>query len=196
MARSVSVVVGTFGSDDWIDLARERAWPSVLDQTFPAFELLHEHADTLASARNGGAAQSAGEWLCFLDADDELDPGYLEAMLAAPGGDLRQPSVAYIAPDGTEAPPELIPAKPLLEGNYLVIGTLVPRELFLRVGGFADWPIYEDWDLWIRCARAGAEIVQVPDAVYRAHTRLDSRNRPRRAIRRRYFDAIREQYAT
>ena len=28
---------------------------------------------------------------------------------------------------------------------------------------------WDDWDLWIRCVKAGAGIVKVPDAVYVAH---------------------------
>jgi hypothetical protein len=34
----------------------------------------------------------------------------------------------------------------------------------------------EDYDLWLRCVKAGARIVHVPDAVYCAHKRPGSRN--------------------
>jgi GT2 family glycosyltransferase len=50
----------------------------------------------------------------------------------------------------------------------LVIGTLVHRDLFWEVGGFPEYPHgFEDFALWSKCVRAGAEIVRVPDAVYR-----------------------------
>lgn len=195
MAHTVSVVCSTFGDRRWVELAEDRAWPSVIAQTAPAHELIHEHAGTLHEARNAGADRATGDWLCFLDADDELDRRYLEAMQQAiPHGELLQPATTYIGPEGA-TPPECIEARPLLEGNYLVIGTLVPKVVFDRVGGFAPWPLYEDWDLWIRCARAGARIVQVPRAIYRAYVRTGSRNRPSRATQRRYFEAIRRQYA-
>lgn len=109
-------------------------------------------------------------------------------------GELLQPATSYVDEHGNATEPSLIPAKPLLDGNYLVIGTLVPRRLFLEVGGFTDWPLYEDWDLWLRCTRAGARVAQVPRAVYRAHVRGGSRNRPPLSVQRRYFEEIREQY--
>ena len=60
--------------------------------------------------------------------------------------------------------------------NECVIGTVVPRRLFLEVGGFRELPSLEDYDLWLRCCKAGARIVHVPQAVYRAHVRPGSRN--------------------
>jgi hypothetical protein len=45
------------------------------------------------------------------------------------------------------------------------------------VGGWRDWPFYEDWDLFLRCWRAGASVEAIPEAVYIAHVRFDSRNR-------------------
>jgi hypothetical protein len=58
-----------------------------------------------------------------------------------------------------------------------VIGTCARAELLRSVGGFMDWPVYEDWCLWWRCVRAGATVEAIPDAVYRAYVRPDSRNR-------------------
>jgi hypothetical protein len=128
------------------------------------------------------------EFLCFLDADDELADGYIAAMHdAAPTPDFRlgasernlllTPMVSYVG-SGRAARPKFWPEKPLSEGNWLVIGTLVPRVLFREVGGFRDeLHGYEDWSLFARCWKAGAEIVKVPDAVYVAHVRGGSRNR-------------------
>jgi hypothetical protein len=85
-------------------------------------------------------------------------------------GDVRQPATLGIHPGGWEEPtPVVIPAKPLLEGNYIVIGAMHRLEQFHRVGGFYDWPAWEDWCLWIRCWLDGAEIVPVPEAIYRVH---------------------------
>ena len=54
----------------------------------------------------------------------------------------------------------------------------VPRALFLDVGGFREHSdggtpltMYEDWDsFFLRMTDAGARIVHVPEAVYRAHS--------------------------
>ncbi|HYJ21625.1 MAG TPA: glycosyltransferase family 2 protein [Solirubrobacterales bacterium] len=183
----VTVIVGTFGGAEWVRLAHERAVPSGEAQA----PVIHRHAASLAQARNEGAALAKTEWLCFLDADDELEPGYFEAMERATA-DLRGPAVSYVR-HGRPTAPKLWPAQDLRDGNFLVIGTLIRKELFERVGGFKEWPIYEDWCVWQRCAAAGATVEQVPDAVYVAHVRAKSRNRqPSRAERLRWHHEIRQ----
>ena len=56
----------------------------------------------------------------------------------------------------------------LRDDNWMVVGTMIHRDLFWKVGGFDDYPHgFEDWALWSKCFRVGAQIVKVPDAVYR-----------------------------
>ena len=45
------------------------------------------------------------------------------------------------------------------------------------VGGWRDFTWSEDWDLWLRCWLAGATVEAIPDAIYRAYVRPNSRNR-------------------
>jgi hypothetical protein len=190
---SVTVVIGTYGDfARWRAIAA-RALTSLERQARPPDDVLHVHADALALARNAGAEAARTEWLCFLDADDELAPGYVGAMLAAEG-DLRYPRVVWVEEGRPEPPPCELGPFDLRERNYLVIGTFVRREQFLRLGGFDPrLPIYEDWDLWLRCRRDGARIVLCRDAVYRAHVRAGSRN-GRTAVARRVYDLVRKQY--
>lgn len=181
MGVDVGVVVATFGSDDWIDLARDRAIPSARAEGVP---WVHIHGETLHGARNLGLTHMAREWLVFLDADDELEPGYVEAMLRGTA-DVRAPSVRYVG--GGRTRPPYVPkvaghdheCEPdcLTWGNWLVVGSMVRRELAIQVGGWRDFAWSEDYDFWVRCWQAGASIEAVPQAVYRAHVRRDSRNR-------------------
>jgi glycosyltransferase involved in cell wall biosynthesis len=190
-APAFTVIVATYGDDAWAELAAARAIPSAERQDVRA-EVLHVHGARLHEARNFGAEQARGEWLCFLDADDELAPGYLAAMARA-DGDLRTPAVQWVHEDH-EDPPRLLTPKPLIQGNYLVIGTLIRRAMFLELGGFADWPIYEDWDLFLRCAVARARIEQVPEAVYRAWARADGRNNGELDLRSTTYSEIRRRH--
>jgi len=155
-------------------------------------EILMEHQPdgTLASARNRAAERARGDWLCFLDADDELDSGYIAAMETVISdyerdrdsatspihAELYTPRVSYVRKGRAEAP-RFWKHVPLEEGNWLIIGTVLPKDLFWEVGGFQEWPIYEDWALFAACHKAGARIIEVPQAVYVAHQRSDSRNK-------------------
>lgn len=177
----VSIVVATFGDPSWATLASQRAVPSAAAFGVPIFQV---HGDTLHEARNAGLAQVATEFACFLDADDELEPGYFDHM-AASTADIRVPSVRYIRSSNATRPamPKIAghvhdcTADCLEFGNWLVIGSVVRASIARQVGGFSDFPWSEDWDLWVKCWHAGATIEAVPAAVYRAHVRPDSRNR-------------------
>lgn len=179
---SISCVIGAHGAESWHTRARETAWPSTEGQGFHETIVVYERDATVAQVRNLGAEMATGGWLLFLDADDQLAPGFGEAMRAAIGGHrpddprLYTPAVQYVR--GRHAPPPRIwPRIAIEDGNWLVIGTIISRELFLAVGGFREWPMYEDWCLWQRAMKAGAEPVEVPDAVYVAHAQQGSRNR-------------------
>lgn len=175
-----SIIVASFGSDVWAEMARECAYCSANEQPAAEVILRHDPDATLAQVRNAAAADARGEWLCFLDADDELAPGYLDAMeRAARPNALLGPAAEWV-PWQRPAPKYrgvLGPICDMRDANWLVIGTLVERKLFYKVGGFKEWPVYEDWDLWQRCIIAGAEVVPVPDALYIAWAQRNSRNR-------------------
>ena len=187
---NISVLIATYGSEDWRELAWSRAFPSAAAQTDDV-QVFHDPEGTIASVRNELAQQAKGDWLLFLDADDEIAPGYLDAMRATyeqeqPDGGtlLLTPAVSYVR-KGKPAPPKFWGECSFTTGNWIVIGTLVERRLFLEVGGFEEYPHgLEDWQLWAKCVKAGARIVKVPDAIYLAHTNPKSkhaklqRNRP------------------
>lgn len=172
-SSAVAVIVATFGDPRWAQMARTVAAPSAAAQ-HPG-ELRLEHAATLAEARNAGAAATSAPWLCFLDADDELEPGYL-AELTAGSGDLRAPAVRYVTAGEPEPEPISLAGRNISTMNPCVIGTLVPRDLFDRAGRFWTEPAWEDWSLFRRCALLGATIVHHPGAVYRVNVSPTGRN--------------------
>lgn len=207
----LSIVIASHGSEHWRGLALSRAYPSAISQA--AHEVLIEHDPrpeaTRAEVRNRLVDQATGDWICTLDADDELAPGYAEAMsnaefmatlehdICCALGDIGRsmlllaPRVQYLHRRCEE--PRFPPEVDINAGNWMVVGTLAPRNLMLEVGGWRtllgsgvlnQW---DDWDMWIRCVRAGARIVKVPEAIYVAHAAPGSPQQHVSARTRRFW---------
>jgi glycosyltransferase involved in cell wall biosynthesis len=178
---TVSVIVATFGDERWRDLAERRAIPSAraaIERRGADAEILAVHLDDgpLAYARNEAAAVAVGEWLCFLDADDELEPGYLDALLAPDRwGDLRAPAVRFLD-DATIPDPVTLDDRDIRHLNPCVIGTLIRRDMFHEAGGFWGERAWEDWSLFRRAWLLGAKIEHVRGAVYAVHVDPTGRN--------------------
>lgn len=175
-----SIIVSTFGSYRWQLLAQERAIPNAKSFGVP---VIYNHATTLHEARNKGLYEATTEFVCHLDADDELAPGFFEHMSKV-DGDLRPPSVNHVHERVTFMPKvigrngvhkHICVADCLAEGNWLVVGTVARTELLKQVGGWKEWGTFEDFDLWQRAWVAGATVTAVPEAVYRAYSTAQGR---------------------
>ncbi|WP_027683459.1 trifunctional glycosyltransferase/class I SAM-dependent methyltransferase/polysaccharide deacetylase [Rhizobium leguminosarum] len=131
-----------------------------------------------AAARNDAARLAAAPLLCMLDADDWLDPTFIESMLPA-ADDASPPDIVYcayrrVAPDGrlmrVEQAPNLagdVAKREFSSFCALAIHTVVfPKSLFERLGGMDETlQTGEDWDLWMRMAFAGAEFRRVDECL-------------------------------
>ena len=159
-----------------------------------------------AHARNVGAAEARGDLLLFVDADDEVAPGWLDAMAKALD---RNTFVAcrydqealnpewsreiFFNPQGaTLATYDYPPYLPHAGGG----GLGVRRAVHEAVGGFdTSLPALEDTDYCWRIQRAGHPLVFVPDAVVRIRHRVDTAGMFRQGRRSgRYNVAIYQRY--
>ena len=179
---TISVVIPSYGDVDWLHLSRDRAYPSVQIQDSCEVVMHYEQEGTRASSLNNGANRTTGEWLLFLDADDEFAPGFVGAMRRAleqstdGTQSLFTPAVQQIR-KGRPGKPFFFPECDFTTGNWVVIGTMISRELHDRIGGFREHPHgLEDWNYFARATRAGAKVTKVPDAVYRAHVNPKSKH--------------------
>src|SRR6478735_12459408 len=143
---------------------------------------------------NAGAALARGEYLVFLNNDTEVQPGWLDALVATfaqfPGTGLAGSMLVYpdgrlqeagglVFADGSAANYGRFgdPAHPLYgfarETDYCSGASLaVPRELFAQLGGFdvAFRPgYYEDTDLAMRVREQGLAVRYQPDSVVVHH---------------------------
>lgn len=181
---TVGIVVATYGDWDLDDPRTQRALASAFNQTAEA-TVVYSHRETLAEARNSGAKETGADWLVFLDADDELHEYYVQEMTKI-DGDIRQPSTLGIVDGVPDEAPVLIPETDITRSNYIVIGAMCNADLFYKVGGFAEYPMFEDWHLWWSMKKAGATIAKCPNAIYKVHVNPDSRNKNKKLANETY----------
>lgn len=166
----VTICIATFGDESWSRRALTYAWPSAVRQA----KTVAVHEASLPAARNLAAQIATTEWLVYLDADDQLAPGYIDAMAAA-SGDLRAPALVEVWPDGTQSPVDLT-SRDIEHMNPCCIGTAIRCETVLQIG-WQSWPAWEDWAMFLTAHRRGARIEHVEGATYLASVRPRSRNR-------------------
>lgn len=137
------------------------------------FRLIRQGHAGAGAARNAGIAAARGEWLVFLDADDTIDRRYLTVMLAAAERDARAEAVCCgylrLTADGVETVRYMAPRldhDPLAQladrCAAVIHAIMVRRARVAAVGGFdPGLATNEDWDLWLRLARAGMRFTVV-----------------------------------
>jgi glycosyltransferase involved in cell wall biosynthesis len=182
----VTVCVATFNRAHLVG----RAIRSALAQTFPHFELLvvddgssdgtpdavrafddprlryvrHEQNRGISRTRNTAIAGATGEWVAFLDDDNEWLPDCLARQLAL-AASRPAADVVYCRPrlrderTGRDVILRLVPDGPvfghLVEGWHLLITcAMIRRRVLVEIGGLDErLGSTEDVDLWLRLAR-------------------------------------------
>lgn len=67
-------------------------------------KVIHKTNGGLSDARNAGMAVATGEFICFIDSDDWIEPNFFEDLYRAileNGAEIAECAAAYVAEDGT-----------------------------------------------------------------------------------------------
>ncbi len=184
---TVSVIIPTWNRAGTL----KRAILSVLNQTYPVTEILvcddgstdnskqtvleindtrikwieGTHAGMPSIPRNRGIASSVGEWLGFLDSDDEWLPTKIGKQISA-AEKLKTDAVCSnafrIIPGNESGKPYLnyqgqsLSFKELIKCNYIICSSVMfKRSLLNTVVGFPEsieFKAIEDYTLWLRVA--------------------------------------------
>lgn len=138
----------------------------------------------LSSARNAGVAEARGRWIVPLDADDLLDPSFIERALEVAARDPGLTMVTSLVRHFHETWDDLIAGWMPLGFDHDILAyrncascctALIDRQAILDVGGYDTWlTSFEDWDLYCRFAARGLRMAIIPEFLIGYRTRADS----------------------
>ncbi|MCX6055494.1 MAG: glycosyltransferase [Chloroflexi bacterium] len=159
-----------------------------------SLHLLHQPKPGVSNARNMGIQESIGDWLVFIDDDEELRQNYVKNVLSSINNSDRMSvfggqCLAVLDPGA----PRWIKkeyfyvgygelARPLHHEEYFGAGNMIfSRELLEKIGPFTaalghtgnNTSYGEDTDLCFRAVAAGATQYYLPDLVIYHHIPLE-----------------------
>lgn len=177
------IIVDDGSQDNSFEVAKE------LVRSFPTKQIISVKNTNWgsATARNIGISISRGNYILPLDADDKIDPTFLEKTLNV----LETNNEIYIAYTDThefENRNNIVPSGKfdyyhLPICNQLPYCSLFRREVWKRVGGYNPnmKEGYEDWDFWVGALEKGFKGKRIPEAIF--FYRIRSNNRSSRALK-------------
>jgi glycosyltransferase involved in cell wall biosynthesis len=192
--RPLEVIVMDDGSsDDSLHIAQEFA------QAHDEVKVLHQANAGASAARNKAIRASQGEYILPVDADNIIDPRYIEEAQAV----LEQrPEVKVVscradffgAKTGEWITPPF--SKELLaRKNMIDTCAMYRRADWDKTEGYVEsCPAREDWLLWLSIFEQGGEFVRLPDIRLHYRVREGSKRIQDRALKRQVVDEVNRRH--
>jgi GT2 family glycosyltransferase len=152
----------------------------LVDYRRPKTRVLTTENRGLPAARNLAIAHASGAYLCALDADDKLEPQYLERAVARLEADPTLGFVSsWLETFGDEQwvwKQDRCDLAALLAECTVCTAAVVRASAVEAVGGYDETMTlgYEDWDLWISLVERGIRGIIIPEVLFRYRRRAGS----------------------
>lgn len=161
----------TIVDDGSTDEATRWALAKYFSGSEPRVHVLTRENGGVGAAMNTGIGESfpSAPYILTLGADDKIGSRYLaeaERLLDA-GADIVYPDrMLFGARIERAASHPVCDLDVLLTGNTVAAPSPFRRSLWANLGGFNEdrAQTYEDWEFWLRCAKAGATFKYLPGA--------------------------------
>lgn len=146
----------------------------------------------LPTTRNNGIAAAKGEYICCLDADDTIEPTYLEKCIAILEAD-RAVGFAYSHVRLFGDVDEIWKTRDFsideaLINNHTSVSAVFRRDDWAAVGGYDPRMKhgYEDWEFWLSLATLGRKGRVIPEPLFNhrrhGHTMTHDAHAKRKAL--------------
>ena len=174
-------------------------------------KIINQENQGVAVARNTGIEHASGEYIAFLDADDEWKSDYLETIDELtekyPQSDIYVTAYNVIMGKEKVKHSTQLGSEPgCLENYWLTLkysydfvwtsATVIKKAAILKAGGFrAGEKIGQDLDLWVRVARNNTKVAYSPKLCvnYNRMAEANARNRVKVAWAKAYIQDLEEE---
>lgn len=183
-AENIELIVVNDNRPEWPERAETDARLERYADELPHFKLVHTIGQIGGgAARNLACREATGEYLAFLDDDDEFLPDKVSTQVAfmrKGGYDMSWQDVAWYDERGRLVEHrrldhcENFSTEGLLRAHLLTPISptaiyMLTRELFCRTEGFGEVATGQDWWLMLRCIESGARMGYMPEVHVRQY---------------------------
>jgi len=171
----IEIIIVDDGSTDprTNEILQVAAWPRT--------KIIRKENSGPASARNVAISNCSGEYILPLDADDTIEPTYVEKALAVMESN---PNVGIVYCKamrfGAEQGPWGLPPYNLRElviDNVIFVTSMFRRADWLEVGGFNESLLMgvEDYEFWVKIVGKGRDVIQIDEYLFNYRIQQSSR---------------------
>ena len=142
--------------------------------------VIHQENMGLAGARNTGIEHGRGEYVLPLDADDRIEPDYLEQAVrildSMPKVGIVYCRAQLFGAVETEWQLPDYSLQEMLKDNLIFCSALFRRSDWQVVGGYDTGMVYgwEDYDFWLSLIERGREVYRLPEILFCYRVASDS----------------------